>query len=61
VITLCAEEVCPVFLGKAVRLHWGMQDPAMAGGSEEEKMAAFRGIRDELRRRLEILFRGWNG
>jgi arsenate reductase len=61
VITLCAEEVCPVFLGKAVRLHWGMQDPAMAGGGEEEKMAAFRGIRDELRRRLEILFRGWNG
>ena len=42
VITLCAEEVCPVFLGKAIRLHWGMQDPAMAGGSEEEKMDAFR-------------------
>lgn len=61
VITLCAEEVCPVFLGKAVRLHWGMQDPAMVVGSEEEKMAAFRRTRDDMKHRLEVLFRGWNG
>jgi protein-tyrosine-phosphatase len=59
VITLCAEEVCPVFLGKAVRLHWGLPDPAVETGDEDRKLAAFRSVRDELRRRLEILFNDW--
>ncbi len=59
VITLCAEEVCPVFLGKAIRLHWGLQDPAAERGNEDRKLAAFRGVRDVLRHRLEILFREW--
>lgn len=57
VITLCAEEVCPVFLGAAHRLHWGLPDPAGAGGTEEERLQAFRNVRDELRRRLAIAFR----
>jgi arsenate reductase len=52
VVTLCAEEVCPVFLGEALRVHWGLPDPAASGGLE-----AFRRVRDELRRRLELLFR----
>jgi arsenate reductase len=56
VITLCAEEVCPVFLGKARRVHWGLPDPARAGGTEEEQLQAFRSIRDELRRRLAVVF-----
>ncbi len=56
VITLCAEEVCPVFLGKAHRVHWGLPDPAGAGGSEAEQLPAFRNVRDELRRRLTIVF-----
>lgn len=56
VITLCAEEVCPVFLGRAHRVHWGLPDPAHAGTDEEERLAAFRRVRDELRRRLEVLF-----
>jgi arsenate reductase len=58
VITLCAEEVCPVFLGRARRVHWGLPDPAAAGagGSEDEQLHAFRNIRDELRRRLEVVF-----
>jgi arsenate reductase len=56
VITLCAEEVCPTFLGRAVRLHWGLPDPAAAGGSEEERLEAFRRTRDELSRRLSVLF-----
>ena len=56
VITLCAEEVCPVFLGKARRVHWGLPDPAGAGGSDEEKFQAFRSVRDELRRRLAVVF-----
>ncbi len=56
VITLCAEEVCPVFLGKAQRVHWGLPDPAGAGSTEEEQLQAFRDVRDELRRRLSRVF-----
>ncbi|MDX2015943.1 MAG: arsenate reductase ArsC [Myxococcaceae bacterium] len=54
VVTLCAEEVCPVFLGKATRLHWPIADPASSEAlPREELLARFRGARDELRRRLE--------
>lgn len=56
VVTLCAEEVCPVFLGKALRVHWGLPDPAMAAGTDDDKLQAFRNVRDELRRRLAIVF-----
>jgi len=56
VITLCAEEVCPVFLGKAHRVHWGLPDPARVIGTEETLLDAFRSVRDELRRRLKVLF-----
>lgn len=56
VITLCAEEVCPVFLGKARRVHWGLPDPAGAGRNEEEQLQAFRKVRDDLRRRLAVVF-----
>jgi arsenate reductase len=45
VITLCAEEVCPVWLAPARRLHWPLPDP---GASLE----SFRAVRDELRRRI---------
>lgn len=55
VVTLCAEEVCPVFLGKARRLHWPLPDPADPAGSEEERLARFREVRDEIRRRLPAL------
>jgi len=56
VITLCAEEVCPVFLGKADRVHWGLPDPAAVAGTEETRLNAFRSVRDELLRRLKVLF-----
>jgi thioredoxin type arsenate reductase len=52
VITLCAEEECPVFLGKAQRLHWGMPDPAAAIGFDQDILSAFRKLRDELSRRI---------
>ncbi len=52
VITLCAEEVCPVFLGKAERLHWPLPDPAGVEGDEAVILASFREVRDEIRRRL---------
>jgi len=57
VITLCGEEECPVFLGRARRLHWGLPDPAGVGGSEADRAEAFRRTRDELRRRLGAVFK----
>ena len=56
VITLCAEEICPVFPGKAFRVHWGLPDPSAAIGTEESRLNAFRTVRDELRLRMKILF-----
>lgn len=55
VITLCAEEVCPVFLGKARRLHWPIPDPASKDPSipREEMRARFRTARDTIRGMLE--------
>lgn len=57
VITLCAEEVCPLFLGKAERLHWPIPDPASEDPNllVEDLRARFRGARDEINRRLETL------
>jgi len=52
VVTLCGEEECPLFLGKARRLHWGLADPAAVSGSEADRLAAFRQVRDELRDRI---------
>lgn len=56
VITLCAEEVCPYLAGEVLRVHWGLPDPARAGATEAEQLAAFREVRDELRRRLAVVF-----
>lgn len=51
VLTVCdnARETCPVFFGAAKKLHHSFEDPAALQGSEEERRAAFRRIRDELR------------
>ncbi len=56
VVTLCAEEVCRAWLGKAWRVHWGLPDPAAMQGSEEDRLNAFRGVRDELRTRFAAVF-----
>ena len=53
VITLCAEEVCPVYLGAARRLHWPLPDPAGHAEGEEASLARFRAVRDDLARRIE--------
>lgn len=55
VITLCAEEVCPIFLGKARRLHWPIPDPASKDPTvpREELLARFRTARDTIRGMLE--------
>jgi arsenate reductase (thioredoxin) len=55
VITLCAEEVCPVFLGKVRRLHWPVPDPASKDPTlpREEMLRRFRTARDAIRSMLE--------
>ncbi len=55
VLTVCdnAKESCPVFFGKAARLHHSFNDPAAVEGSEEERLGAFRKVRDELRAYLK--------
>lgn len=58
VITLCAEEVCPVWLEPAHRLHWGLPDPAGSSEDPDEELDAFRKVRDELDHRLRVLFEG---
>ncbi|MCM2314376.1 MAG: arsenate reductase ArsC [Thermoanaerobaculia bacterium] len=54
VITVCdnANESCPVFPGADTRLHWSFEDPSAAKGSDEERLDAFRRIRDQIRARL---------
>ncbi len=52
VITLCAEEICPIFLNAATKLHWALPDPSAAQGSEEERLQAFRNTADALTQRL---------
>lgn len=52
VITLCAEEVCPVFPGRVRKVHWPISDPAAAPGDDAERREAFRRARDEIRSRL---------
>ncbi len=56
VVTLCADEVCPTFPGDALRLHWGLPDPAAVRGDAETRLDAFRAVRDELRKRLDVVF-----
>jgi arsenate reductase len=57
VITLCAEEVCPVFLGKVRRIHWPIQDAASDDPAltPEQMRQRFRTARDQIRGRLEVL------
>ena len=54
VITVCdnAKESCPVFPGAVKRLHHGFEAPAAVNGSDEERLAVFRRVRDELREYL---------
>jgi arsenate reductase len=54
VITLCADEVCPAFLGSARRLHWPLPDPTAGGGDGAAMLARFRVLRDEIQKRLEV-------
>lgn len=57
VITVCdnANEHCPVFGGKAERIHWSFEDPAAAKGDWTSRLTVFRRVRDEIRHHLRIL------
>ena len=56
VVTLCAQEECPAFLGKAKQVHWPLPDPGAVEGDALAKLASFRRVRDELSRRLSRVF-----
>lgn len=55
-ITVCdnAREACPTYAGATEQLHWSFDDPAQASGTDEQKMAAFRRVRDEIRQRIQL-------
>jgi arsenate reductase len=55
VITVCddANEACPLFPGAKNRLHWSFEDPSRVDGSEEERLAVFRSVRDRIAERIE--------
>jgi arsenate reductase len=58
-ITLCdeAQQACPSFPGSARHIHWPLADPAAATGSEQERLAVFRAVRNELSGHIEGLLR----
>ena len=60
VITVCgnAHQTFPMFPGQVNRYHWGFDDPAHATGTEEEKLAVFRRVRDEIRKVFEAYAAG---
>lgn len=60
VITVCgkADDACPVYPGQVNRYHWPFDDPAHATGSEAEKLAVFRRVRDEIRSKFEAYAAG---
>lgn len=60
VITVCdnAAEACPVFPGRAQRLHWPFEDPAALVGTREEREAAFRRVRDQIREKVHAWLTG---
>lgn len=57
IVTLCAEEVCPVVPANVRRIHWPLPDPALVPGTEAERLAAFRETRDRLKELLPLLWR----
>jgi arsenate reductase (thioredoxin) len=60
VVTVCdnARERCPIFPGTWRFLHWGLEDPAAAQGTDEERLAVFRRVRDQIIARINEEFAG---
>ena len=57
VVTLCdsARQECPLWLGSGMRVHHGYPDPGLVEGTEEERLAAFRLLRNELLKEIPYL------
>jgi arsenate reductase len=56
VVTVCDAQTaasCPLFPGSAIRMHWNVPDPSAVQGSEDEKLAAMREVRDAIRQKVE--------
>ena len=53
-ITVCdsANDRCPVFPGRTTRIHWSFSDPSQATGTDQERLQAFRRVRDQIQARL---------
>jgi len=60
-VTVCdsAAEECPLWLGTGRRVHLGFPDPAKASGSNDEVLAAFRSVRDDMTRKVTELLKEW--
>jgi arsenate reductase len=56
VITVCdrANESCPIFPGSTERMHWSFDDPSAATGTDEQRLRAFRDVREGIRQRLRM-------
>jgi arsenate reductase len=59
VVTVCdnAKQTCPIFPGKYEKIHWDLEDPAEAQGNEEERLAFFRRIRDEIKNNIHVFIK----
>ena len=60
VVTVCDEasgERCPVFPGASARLHWSFEDPSSFTGSQKEKLAKTRMVRDQIRQRIALFIK----
>jgi arsenate reductase len=57
-VTVCddAKEACPFFPGASRQLHWSFEDPSAATGTEEERLAVYRRVRDEIGASIRIVF-----
>lgn len=63
VITVCSPELsskCPLFPGRALRLNWPFDDPAGVAGTEEEKLARIRVIREQIKEKVQLFLRDFN-
>lgn len=62
-ITVCqqAEAECPTYPGVSVRQYWELEDPVAYAGSEEEKLARFRAVRDEIAARVQAFIAAERG
>jgi arsenate reductase len=62
VVTVCddAAEDCPIWLGQGKRVHLGFPDPAKATGSDDDILAVFRQVRDDIAQKIPALLRQWS-